>query len=299
MSWHLPSISALRTFEAAARHLSFTRAAEEMHLTQSAVSRQIRALEDFLGVPLFHRIQQRLVLTPAGSAYLADIRQPLEGLQAATLKMLTEQAGGVLNVATLTAFATKWLIPRLGRFHQLHPNVLLNLVTRSGEVDPFTDQFDLGVYYGDGNWKGVKSIRISREDLVLVAAPGYRPGGRAIGTAADVASGILLQQSRRPNIWRDWFAQAGVADANPWAGPRFEHFYMVIQAVIAGLGSALLPEILIEDELRSGRLVMPFSSRFETHEAYYLVFPDRGIGRDSVDQFKGWIIGELQSGQDR
>ncbi|QRG09135.1 transcriptional regulator GcvA [Xanthobacter dioxanivorans] len=296
MSWHLPSIAALRTFEAAARHLSFTRAAEEMHLTQSAVSRQIRTLEDFLGVPLFRRIQQRLVLTPAGSAYLADIRQPLEGLQAATLKMLTEQAGGVLNVATLAAFGTKWLIPRLGRFHKLHPNVLLNLVTRSGEADLYNDQFDLGVYYGDGNWKGIKSLRISKEDLVLVAAPGYRPKGRKLTSPSDVASGILLQQSKRPNIWRDWFEQAGISNANPWAGPRFEHFYMVIQAVIAGLGSALLPEILIEDELKSGRLIMPFSTRIETHEAYYLVFPDRGIGRDSADLFKGWILGELQSG---
>lgn len=296
MSWHVPSLTALRTFEASARHLSFTRAAEEMHLTQSAVSRQIRALEDFLGVPLFHRVQQRLVLTPAGSAYLADIRQPLEGLQAATLKMLTEQAGGVLNVATLTAFGTKWLIPRLGRFHKLHPNVLLNLVTRSGEADPYNDQFDLGIFYGEGNWKGVECIRLSSEDLVLVVAPGYRPGNREIAAPEDIARGTLLQQSRRPGKWRDWFEQAGVTNVNPWAGPRFEHFYMVIQAVIAGLGSALLPEILIEDELRNGRLVMPFATRVQTSEAYYLVFPDRGAGRGSADFFKSWIMGELSAG---
>ncbi|MFG1270498.1 transcriptional regulator GcvA [Xanthobacter sp. DSM 14520] len=294
MSWHLPSLSALRTFEAAARHLSFTRAAEEMHLTQSAVSRHIRALEDFLEVPLFHRIQQRLVLTPAGSAYLADIRQHLEGLQAATLKMLTKEAGGVLNVATLAAFGTKWLIPRLAHFHKLHPNVLLNLVTRSGEAELINEKFDVGIYYGEGNWKGVVSFRISSEDLVLVVAENYRPNGRQIASPHDVSSGTLLQQSKRPNIWREWFAQAGIVGVNPWAGPRFEHFYMVIQAAIAGLGCALLPEILIGDELKSGRLIAPFSARLKTQEAYYLVLTEKAVGIDSCDIFKNWILSELK-----
>lgn len=293
MSWHVPSLSALRTFEAAARHLSFTRAAEELHLTQSAVSRQIRVLEDFLGVPLFDRVQQRLALTPTGSAYLADIRQHLEGLQDATLKMLTKKAGGVLNVATPAAFGTKWLIPRLGHFHKRHPNVLLNLVTRSGEAELVNERFDVGIYYGEGNWKGVRSVRISNEDLVLVTAHNYVPSGSPITSPNDIACGTLLQQSKRPNMWRDWLAEVGVVGANPWAGPRFEHFYMVIQAVIAGLGSALLPEILISDELKSGRLIMPVRTKLKTHEAYYLVFTERAIGMDSCDIFEKWILDEI------
>jgi LysR family glycine cleavage system transcriptional activator len=293
MSWHLPSLTALRTFEAAARHLSFTRAAEELHLTQSAVSRQVRSLEEFLGVQLFHRIQQRLALSPAGRAYLADIRQPLAGLHSATLKMLAEQTGGSLNIATLTAFATKWLIPRLGRFHERNPNVLLNLVTRTGEVDFQNDQFDLGIYYGEGNWKGVQSRRISSQDLILVVSPSYKVAGKPISTVHDVAKGTLLQQSRRPNIWRDWFEAVDVSGANPWAGPRFEHFYMVIQAVLAGLGSALLPEILIADELKSSRLVSPISTRVRTAEAYFLVQPDGSTGRDSATLFTSWILDEI------
>ncbi|WP_019197695.1 LysR substrate-binding domain-containing protein [Afipia birgiae] len=168
-------------------------------------------------------------------------------------------------------------------------------MTRSGDAELFNEQFDLGIYYGEGNWKGVKSIRISREDLVLVVAPGYRPCGQAITSPEAIAAGTLLQQSKRPNIWRDWFAQTGAPNANPWAGPRFEHFYMVIQAVIASLGSALLPEILIKDELQSGRLIMPFSMRVKTQEAYYLVFPDSSMSRDSASSFKEWIIDEFKS----
>src|SRR4051812_41047958 len=156
MTWHIPSISALRTFEAAARHMSFTKAAEELHVTQSAVSRQVAQTEEYLGLLLFQRVRQRLVLTDAGQQYAMAVRHALEQMQEATVALLAHKgAGGALNIATGAAFATKWLIPRLARFNQLHPDVVINLSTRDIPFDLEREQFDAAFHYGFNDWPGV------------------------------------------------------------------------------------------------------------------------------------------------
>lgn len=293
MHWHLPSLAALRIFEAAARHLSFTKAAAELHLTQSAVSRQIKLTEEYLGVALFLREKQRLSLTEAGRQYAQDIRSALELMQAATMSLLARQTqGGVLNVATPSAFGVKWLIPRLPAFNARHPDILLNLVTRNKPFDLELEQQDVAIHYGNNDWPNVVSDPLVGEILVPVCSPDYLRRHGPIAAPAGLREKMLMQHTRRPNNWQEWFDAHQVADANAWAGPRFEHLYLILQAAVAGLGVALIPELLVEDDLREGRLLALFDDRFVSRDSYCLVYPEAKRDDPKVARFRNWLVEE-------
>jgi len=293
MGWQLPSLAALRAFEAAARHLSFTKAAAELNLTQSAVSRHIRRTEEYLGVLLFERIKQRLVLTDAGRAYADDIRTALEHMQTATMNLVAHQGkGGILNLAAPPAFCMKWLIPRLDRFRSLNPDILVNLVTHATPFNFDVEQLDAAIHYGNNDWPGVLSERLIGEELLVVCSPGYHSSHPPLRKPRDLKNHTLLQPTRRPNTWLNWLEAKQVRGVNAWAGPRFEHFYMIMQAAVAGLGVALLPRILISDDLTSRRLVVALNEPFMSRDVYWLIYPDSKRHDLKLAAFRRWLISE-------
>lgn len=298
MGWQLPSLAALRTFEAAARHLSFTKAAAELNLTQSAVSRHIRGMEEYLGVLLFERVRQRLTLTDAGRSYARDIRAALEQMQSATVNLVTHQGkGGILRLATPPAFCMKWLIPRLDTFSNAHPNILIDLVTRSTPFNFEMEPLDAAIHYGNNDWPGVLFDRLVGEEMIPVCSHGYLEKQPPLNSASDLQQHVLLQPTRRPNTWRDWLEANDVHGINAWAGLRFEHFYMIIQAAIAGLGVALLPRLLVNDDLVSRRLVIPFDGSFISRDAYCLAYPAAKRNDPKLELFRQWLLNETAIAQ--
>lgn len=288
----LPSMISLQAFEAAARHLSFSRAAEELSLTQSAVSRQMRTLETLLRVKLFHRVRQRLSLTEAGVAYLPEVRECLSRIEAATLELMSHQGtGGVLNLAILPTFGTRWLIPRMSSFAQMHPHVMVNFSTRAVKFDFATERLDAAIHFGDVTWPGVIAHRLMGEDVVVVCAPSLR---KRLRSSKDLSHHTLLQHTTRPYAWQEWLAAMGVQDVNPMKGPRFEHFSMVIQAAVAGLGIAILPEFLVEQEIAAGELIQPFAHPVRSTHAYHLVYPEEKRDLPALRAFREWLLAQVQ-----
>jgi LysR family glycine cleavage system transcriptional activator len=298
MSWKLPSLAALRTFEAAARHMSFTKAAVELNLTQSAVSRQIRLMEEYLGVLLFQRVKQRLELTDAGTAYAKGIRSALEQLQTATVNLLAHQGtGGILKLATPPAFCVKWLIPRLDRFSRVNPNILITLATRAKPFDFDAEEMDAAIHYGDGDkdWPGVLCDRLVGGEVVPVCSPTYLATHPSLNSIHDIRSHVLLQQTTRPDKWNEWLTASNVQGVNAWAGPGFEHNYMIMQAAAAGLGVALLPRLLVADDIAVGRLVIPFDTKYQSNDAYCLVYPAVKGTDPRLEVFRRWLLAEARS----
>ncbi|WP_406855867.1 transcriptional regulator GcvA [Alsobacter sp. KACC 23698] len=292
----LPSLGALQAFEAAARHGSFTRAAEELNLTQGAVSRQVAALEQTLGVPLFERVRQRVTLTPAGLAYAAEIRDALSRIAAATMSaMAFRGAGGTLALAILPTFGTRWLIPRLPDFFQKHPEVTIDFATRIRPFDFRQEPLDAAIHFGDPTWPGAAMHRLMGEVIVPVASPDLiaRVG---LKEPADVLRAPLLQQSTRPRAWAEWLERQGLAPAQALLGPSFEQFAMVAQAAVAGLGMAIVPRMLVEEELRSGALAVPFDRPIDSRQGYWLVYPEEKRDRPPIVAFRDWLL--AQCGRD-
>jgi DNA-binding transcriptional LysR family regulator len=287
----LPSLASLQFFEAAARHMSFTRAARELHVTQSAVSRQIRQLEEHVGRPLFRRSKQRLVLTEAGEAYAVAVRDVLEQAEAATLQLMAYgSGGGTLTIALLPTFGSRWLVPRLGDFTSRYPDIQLNLVTQLRPFQFAGSDIDAAIHFGSDVWPGAVCHRLMGEVIVPVAAPSLLGGRARLAHAEHVGRYTLLQHVTRPRAWQEWLRTAGVENVDGQLGPRFEQFYMVIQAAIAGLGLAVLPRFLIQEELASGRLVVAFDRPVTSQHAYYLVHPERKTDLRRVALFRDWLL---------
>ena len=215
----LPSTADLLAFEAAARHQSVSRAAEELHLTQSAVSRQIRQLEEQIGTALFHRVRQRVVLTDAGRVYAADVQNLLQQLSACTQKaMAFSSTDGLLNLAVLPTLGTRWLIPRLGGFMALHPEAMVNFSARTEPFDFAGTPFDAAIHFGTPHWAGAVCEFLMHEQTVPVCSPTYRDRHH-IQSPHDLARVVLLQQSTRPTQWAAWFELAGAPTALALRGP--------------------------------------------------------------------------------
>jgi LysR family glycine cleavage system transcriptional activator len=275
----LPPVADLLAFEAAARHTSISRAAEELHLTQSAVSRQIRQLELQLGMALFHRVRQRVVLTDAGRVYAADVRAVLQQLSGATQKAMAYSDGaGLLNLAVLPTFGTRWLIPRLAQFAGLHPDVTVNIAARSEPFDFTQEPLDAAIHFGAPHWAGAVCEYLMHEQVVPLCSPAYlRQHG--IAQMQDLSRAVLLQQTTRPTQWADWFEQLGADAAHALRGPRYEQFAMIAQAAVSGLGAALLPRFLVEAEIASGELVQLFPQ----------AYPESRAQAPLVRAFRDWI----------
>ncbi|GAA6119955.1 LysR substrate-binding domain-containing protein [Acidovorax sp. FG27] len=301
MHRHLPSTQALACFEAAARHESYTRAAQELSLTQSAVSRQILALEEWLGVPLFRRTRHGVVLTPAGSRYGRQVARWLQGLERDTLDVMSHQGrGGALSLAAVPTFATRWLIPRLPRLAALHPEIVVHIDTRTRPFLFADTTFDAALYAGTpeqiAQWPGVQVQLLMREDVVPVCSPRLLASAAARGpgrahqpVAAEALAQLpLLQQSTRPLGWQQWFAAQGVDAPRALDGPRYELFSMLAVAATHGLGVALMPPMLIEAEIARGELVVACARPLRGERAYYLVSPAQAQS-PVLAAFSAWL----------
>jgi LysR family transcriptional regulator, glycine cleavage system transcriptional activator len=290
----LPPLNALRAFEAAARHLSFTRAAGELHVTQAAVSHQIRALEERLGRKLFRRVGRNLFLTDAAQSYLADVRAAFDRIDEATRRLEARDRGGVLNATVLPSFAAMWLLPRLGRFRAAYPEIDVRLSSDSEMVDFARSDFDIGIRTGRGRWPGLRSDLILTERLTVVCSPEL---AKSVPLKAphDLAKVTLLHDEPRER-WAIWFRRLGLDDVDPWRGPGFSHSNMVIQAAIAGQGVAVVGETLATDELKAGRLVRPFPETLPTDYSYYLVYLEAAAERPKIVAFREWVLAEAAAG---
>lgn len=289
----LPSLTALRTFEAVARVMSFTEAAAELNVTQSAASRQVRALEQFLDLPLFVRGKRALELTEEGRAYAGTVRDALDGIELATLQvMANERGGGVLTIGTLPTFATRWLIPRLPSFSDVHPRITVNIISGDGPLVLGSQGEDVALRFGSGEWPENDVYRLGLvEEMVVVCSPERAAGPPPIETPQSLRGHVLLRHSTRAGAWPHWLGAAGISDIDP-RGPSFEHFFMIIQAAVAGLGVALLPRFLIEDELRSRALVTPLSLSTIYDGGYYLICPRGRSELPKIRAFRDWLLAE-------
>lgn len=288
----LPSLPSLRTFEVVARHMSFTRAADELNITQSAVSRQIRWLEDLLDTALFHRMGHRVNLTSDGKAYLREISGALRRIEQSTLKLRSKQHGSTLTLATPPAFGMRWLIPRLPKFHKANPDIMVSLITRADVFDFLEESVDAALHYGHEDWAGVETVPLLGEKIILVASPAYLEKDRSLRSKEGLGNAVLLQHLRRPNGWVEWLSAAGIRGVNAWAGPSYEHYYMLIQAAAAGLGFALVPRIIVEEELASGQLVEPLGIAHKARETYCLVYPEDRRDHRAIAKLRDWLIEE-------
>lgn len=288
----IPTTAALTVFESAARHRSFTLAAAEQAMTQSAVSRQIAALEAFLGVKLFRRTKRGVVLTEAGRHYGEQVGARLEEIERDTLELMASRGrGGTLELGVVPTFATKWLLPRLGAFQTRHEGVLVNLTPRTRPFLFDDTPFDAAIHAGEAGWPGTEAHFLMRENLIAVASPEFIAPRRLL-KPDELGRLPLLQQSTRPHAWRHWFDSAGVRSPNDMAGPRYELFSMLIEAAIHGLGAALIPRFMVEDELERGRLVELVHHRYLSDRAYYLIHPQQHAGREVFLAFREWLIAE-------
>lgn len=289
----IPSLQALLCFEAAARHQSYTRAAQELALTQGAVSRQLAALEAFLGVALFRRTRHGVALTERGAEYATQIAPRLQALEQDTLDVMSTQgSGGGIHLAAVPTFATRWLIPRLPELAALHPDITVHIETRTRAFMFADTPFDAALYAGSAeqmsNWAGTRSVRLLSEDVVPVCSPKFLGAQHAL-TPQAIAQLPLLQQSTRPTGWRQWFDAVGVIAPLALAGPRYELFSMTAAAAAHGLGLALLPRLLIEAELQRGELVVACERPVRGERAYYLVTPARADERPVMKTFRAWL----------
>ena len=286
----IPGTDLLIAFETAARHQSFTRAAEELSLTQSAVCRQISSLESYLGVSLFNRIKKRVSLSEAGQLYARQVREYLRRIEHDTLSLMAHRgAGGVLELATIPTFAARWLIPRLGSFHSQNPEITRDLTTRA-EPFMFNDtSFDAAIHYGDPVWPGAIAEYLFGEEMIPVCCPALLKGRSRI-EPEELICMELLHQSARPDAWRQWFEAAGVDNVNAMGGARYELFSMLIVAARAGLGVALVPRFFVGEELDSGELVILNPCVLRSKRSYYLVYPENRAGSAPLKAFCDWIL---------
>ena len=289
----IPSLQALACFEAAARHESYTRAAQELALTQGAVSRQLTALEAYVGVALFRRTRHGVALTERGAEYAAQVAPRLQGLEQDTLDVMSSQgSGGSIHLAAVPTFATRWLIPRLPALKRLHPEITVHIETRTRPFLFADTAFDAALYSGSpaqvSQWAGTRATRLLAEDVVPVCSPRFLGAQRTL-TPEAMAQLPLLQQSTRPDSWRQWFDAVGVSAPLALAGPRFELFSMTAAAATHGLGLALVPRLLIEGELLRGELVLASDQTVSGERAYYLVTPERADERPVLRTFLDWL----------
>lgn len=313
MVYRLPPLAALRAFESAARHLSFKKAAEELHVTPAAVSLQIKTLESYLGVSLFLRLTRALELTSHGEAMLPKVREGFDCL-AAAVEVTRRRCGSILAVTAPPSFAARWLLPRLPRFSAAHPDVDVRLssspttVDRRGVstvldeamVDPRDGNSGMAIRYGTGNYPGYRVELIFTADCVPVCSPALLRDGTALTTPDDLRHCTLIHdetiddEERRPN-WSEWLKLAGVSGIDGRKGPHFSNAVLAVEAALEGQGVALALRPLVEADVAAGRLVMPFDISVPSPYAYFLVMPAVVADRAPVVAFRDWIVAEAQT----
>ncbi len=284
-----PSISSLRALEALERLGSASAAADELALTQSAVSRQLQALEQQMGVDLIRRDRKRLGLTPAARRYAIEMREVLDQVARASSRLRFGPTGGTLALAILPAFGMRWLVPRLPAFASLHPEITINMTTRLRPFAFESEEFDAAIHFGQPDWPDSENLLLRHEQVVPVCAPGLLPEGTPLPRPADIRRMPLLHIQTRPLAWQNWFADRGVEVGAPLPGTLYDQYATIIQAALHGLGVALMPDFLIERELAQGRLLALDDRPSEMQGAYYLVWPRTKSQDPALLAFRDWL----------
>ncbi|MDO5058698.1 MAG: LysR substrate-binding domain-containing protein [Neisseria sp.] len=285
----LPSITALQCFEAAARHLNFTKAAKELHMTQSAVSKQVIQLETLLDSSLFRRVRHSLQLTPTGNLFLRETQAVLEHLEQSVLNILAHGSEAeVVRIFTHPTFGARWLMPALKGFDRRYPHFHLEIHDQLGDFcNEFNSHMDIGFLHGSGVWPGLESIKLFNGHFVAVCAPDIPvPPLAEIGLSDEP---VLIQSRARPRAWHDYFEYAGIEWEGIFSGARVDAFHTAIHAAEAGHGIALVPEVLVKNELAEGRLKTAWPQKLETPGAYYLVYPLNMEETPKIQALVQWI----------
>jgi DNA-binding transcriptional LysR family regulator len=288
----LPSSSALAAFDSVARLGSFSLAADELSLTQGAISRQVMSMEEQLGVRLFERGARGVSLTAEGRTYAKAIGAALGEIRAASLQLMTKTHGSVLNLAMLPTFGTRWLLPRIPDFVDSHPEITINFATRIGQFDFEREGIDMAIHIGQPDWPAAESTFLMPEMVAPVCSPAFL-ADHPIKSAQDIADFPLLHMASRPGAWDHWFQSLGIV-TSPTKGMRFEQFSSVAQACIAGLGIALMPLFLIEVELKVGQIVQAFPHQVRSPSSYYAVAPVSRSNHVPVKLFREWLLGQVE-----
>jgi LysR family glycine cleavage system transcriptional activator len=296
MTARLPSLNGLRAFEAAARHLSFTNAAAELNVTQTAISHQIKRLEEELGIALFIRQNRALALTPQARDYLPGVRAAFNDLRLATDRLLRKDNDHVLTVSTLASMAAKWLLPRLSAFQAAHPNIDVRITTSTSMVDFKSGDVDAAIRYGRGRWPGLRADWLTADQLFPVCSPALLRGDRPLRTPQDLVHHTLLHSSAGyDDDWRLWLTAAGLpTDISQQPGLSFDMIFMTLQAAIDGLGVAVGRTTYVEGDLANGRLVVPFQISLPADAGFYLVSPEAASHSPKLAAFREWLLAAVQ-----
>ena len=289
MPRRLPPLNAVRAFEAAARHLSFRRAADELHVTHAAVSHQVKGLETYLQAPLFRRLNRAVRLTEAGQAYLPPLRDALDAIAQATARITSEESAGALTISTSPPFAAKWLVPRLSAFREAYPEIDVWLTPSLRVVDFAREEVDAAVRWGAGEWPGLRADLVGTMDVFPVCSPRLLRGPHPLRTPEDLRHHALIHDASGED-WRRWLAAAGVRGVAPAPSLHFHDSSLVIQAAVEGQGVALAYSVLAADDLASGRLVRPFEVSLPTDYCYYFVCPEGSAETPKIVAFRTWLL---------
>ncbi|MBR0790640.1 transcriptional regulator GcvA [Bradyrhizobium manausense] len=297
MTARLPSLNGLRAFEAAARHLSFTLAASELNVTQTAISHQIRRLEEELGIRLFIRQNRALALTPEARDYLPGVRAAFNDLRLATDRLLRKDDDKMLTVSTLASLAAKWLLPRLADFQEANPDIDVRITTSTSLVDFQRDDVDAAIRYGRGQWPGVRADWLMADELFPVCSPSLLRGDKPLRQPEDLRGYPLLHTSNaNSDDWRLWLTAAGLpADIAKQPGITFDMIFMTIQAAIDGIGVAMGRTSYVRDDITKGRLVVPFKIALPADAGFYLVSPEGRREAPKLAAFRQWMIAATQN----
>lgn len=297
MSRRLPPLNSLKVFEAAARHLSFTRAAEELFVTQAAVSHQIKALEEFLGLKLFRRRNRALLLTEEGQSYFLDIKDIFTLVAEATDKVLERSEKGALTIALPPSFAIQWLVPRLADFNSQELDIDVRIKAVDMDESSLTDDVDVAIYYGRGNWPGLRADKLYQEYLIPLCSPAILLGSKPLTSLSDLQQHTLLHGTSRKE-WKQFAKQNGLVGVNVNHGPIFSHSTMVLQAAAHGQGIALGNNVLAQPEIDAGRLIAPFDEVLVSKNAFYVVCHEKQADTGRIATFRDWMLAKAQSEQE-
>ena len=299
MTDHLPSIAALRALEAAARHNNFTKAAEELHVTPSAISHQIRHLEEAWALKLFDRRPRQVALTRNGQALASLVRDFICGMQGTLESLRAEDGRQPLRVSMLTSFAYKWLVPRLSDFHARYPDIDVWISTNNKPIDFASEKFDAAIRLGYGDYPGLHTTFLLREQVFPVCSPEYLKRAGGLAEPADLLDHLLMHRidSKISPTWGDWFHKAGIDNPVLPKGPHFPDTNMGLRAAINGQGIALARSALVNDDLARGALIKLFDVHFPSNLDYYLVCPEGKENSPRLAAFRGWLVGKAAASQ--
>lgn len=289
-----PPLNALRAFEVAARHLSFTKAADELFVTQAAVSHQIKLLEEFLSIKLFLRKNRNLLLTEDGQAYYFEIKDIFQHINDATERLLMRGAKGSITVAMQPSFAAQWLVPRISQFSVAYPDIDVRIKAVDFDEGFLDESIDIAIYYGRGRWSGLHSEQLHKEYLTPVCSPMLFTSNKPLNSLADLSEHILLHDSSREN-WKQWLKQFNMTNVNVNQGPMFSHSMLVLQAAALGQGVALANTMLAKPDIDSGRLICPFSERVESKDGFYIVSEIAHHEQEKIILFREWLLSQVEN----